>query len=50
MSIWNVENWKRSEKKTSDYGGARLLNEAAGELIEAVADITQSGTDKRSTY
>lgn len=39
---------KRSEKKTSDYRGARLLNEAA--VIEAVAAITQGKTDKRSIY
>lgn len=35
-----IENWKRFEKKTSDYGGVRLLNEVAGELREALADST----------
>lgn len=36
----HIENWKRFEKKTSDYGGVRLLNEVAGELREALADST----------
>lgn len=34
----------------SDYGGVRLLNEAAGELRGALADITWRKTDKRSIH
>lgn len=46
----HVENWKIFEKKMSDYGGVRLLNEAAGELRGALADITWRKTDKRSIH
>jgi len=28
----HVEDWKIFEKKTTQYGGVRLLNEAADEL------------------
>lgn len=43
-------NWKIFEKRTSSYGGVRPSNEAAGELREALADITWRKTDKRSTH